>query len=517
MSTSVDPPARPASRDLTPPEVLTHEEFERRSTTYRYSMCRGIKIYDGTSEETHRETLQRIEYWKREVRRYQKTDSGALERNLFTPMKCSTNTVQGRISGVSFNEEDLIKKIPECPPPKNILSAVCNFGKYMQPGYEPPKKVNKSGRGRKPKPKKLTKRRTQGNGNSFNSQITFLVRCPEQEGRQYHIKLFRSGVFLVPYVRDPSLEDLVPSILILRDYIQNFFEDPIKVQMFYAVMRNYKCTIADPHLKVNLPKMVQNIKREKRPDNTQEFVSQMTKVYSKETQQRFLELLCSYNPMRVAEISYNPERCIYLMVKVQHYRLLSGKEGKTTMKLLTGGKINFDSANNGLEALELYYWAMYVYLKYRETSLVDERSIKNEYPDTSDDDEEPIYEGGGSQGGAEVTAISSIRSVLKKKPPKIKPKLRTIKPRGSSPAILRHKEVLAATSKPPKATKTTKATKSTKTASKPPKSTKTASKPPKAIKTAKTPKTTKATRSVSKPPKATTVGRFRYYADATKK
>lgn len=95
------------------------------------------------------------------------------EIDIFTSPVNTTNTMEGYLSNVSFHERDLIE---ELMPDDVMVLYKCNYGRVQYPGYVEPVKMKKTNRGRKKKEKKKKLRKKQGNGNEFNSQITFVVR-----------------------------------------------------------------------------------------------------------------------------------------------------------------------------------------------------------------------------------------------------------------------------------------------------------------------------------------------------
>ncbi len=151
-----------------------------------------------------------------------KTECVYPETHLFTQPVSTTNTMEGYMSNVSFHERDLIE---ELLPDQEIVMYRCNYGKLMYPGYSEPVKIRKTNRGRKKKEKKKKPRKKQGNGDDFNSQVTFVVRStlldePEdydEEGnaivspddKVYKFKVFRTGKVQLPGVRQHLIEDVI--------------------------------------------------------------------------------------------------------------------------------------------------------------------------------------------------------------------------------------------------------------------------------------------------------------------
>jgi hypothetical protein len=338
-------------------------------TQIEYEILDGIKIYKGTTVETRKQYESNITYLKSLV---------PYEDRLFTALQPSTLTAQGCMSNISFDESEIIHMLSE--PTGSILMIGCNYGEKLNKEYKIPKVVKRSGRGRKPKPKPKSKRRSQGSGKYFSSQITFLNRHPETDV-EYKIKLFRNGVFQVPGVKDPSMSDLIAPINILRDYLEYNFRENVQVLNFMAVMRNYKARLQDVKWHVDLEKLEECINREKSYMSFMPYINYTLATLPESRKQKCMKFIGKTNPMNIAEISYNTDRCFCLILKF--YRPMPGdKDKKTTVKLLKKGKINFDGGNSELEVKELYYWLEYIYHKYKDDILVDVASIKNEYDES---------------------------------------------------------------------------------------------------------------------------------------
>lgn len=331
-----------------------------------YDVINGIKIYTGTTVRSNALYTKNIEYLK-----------GLLgDSKLFTDIEPSTLTAQGSMSNVSFDEREIFDMLSD--PKDNILMIGCNYGEKFNPTYVIPEVAPRSGRGRKPKPKPKTQRKPQGSGKYFSSQITFLIKHPESS-IIYKIKLFRNGVFQVPGIKDPSMSDLVKPICILRDYLAYNFDEDVQVLNFRAVMRNYKSKLIDSTVHIDLEELEKCINRHK---SFQRFLPMLKKIL-KPIDPKFMDKTLKYigktNPLNIAEITYNTDRCFSLILKF--YRPTSSDmTKKTTVKLLKrGGKINFDGGNSELEILELYYWIQYIYTIHQKDIIVDVSKIKNEY------------------------------------------------------------------------------------------------------------------------------------------
>lgn len=343
-----------------------------------YVIKDGIKIFDGINQDvktTYERKISAMSSWVKE--------------KLLTPLQPSTLTAQGIMSGVHFDERNLIEILPN--PTGAILMIGCNYGELFNPEYKPVVKTKVSGRGRKPKPKKESKRKTQGNGKYFSSQITFLIRHPELN-TDYKIKLFRNGVFQVPGVHNPTMLDLVLPVKILREYLTGVFTTEIQIMNFTAVMRNYKSKLLDDNLHVCLERLEEIIVKEKSPANYKHTIDYMSSPLLDRHRDAVRAMMKFYNPLNIAEMTYNTDRCSSLIIKF--YRPSIADNGKkTTVKLLKKGKINFDGGNSQQEVDELYHWLEYIYTKYAAEILFDIHTITNSYAsDTSSGTGESIYD-----------------------------------------------------------------------------------------------------------------------------
>lgn len=178
---------------------------------------------------------------------------------ILTAFENSTSSVNGTLTGVSFHEEDL-STLMRCL--GNIVKIDCNFVHLIAPGYIPREPVKKSNRGRKKKERVRKNRKYQGDGSSFNSQITFTVlgtvvrlhkddkhkhsAVPLPDGmeritKEYKIKVFRNGSIAAPGVLREDLQDVIPPLREVADYLDIYLNSGIKVENIHSVMRNYKC------------------------------------------------------------------------------------------------------------------------------------------------------------------------------------------------------------------------------------------------------------------------------------
>lgn len=332
-----------------------------------FNTINDIKIYTGTTELSKKNILNSILYYKNHINENEK---------VFTELVPSTLTAKGQFTNINFNEEDIIDML-KIPNRGYILKIGCNYGVIINPNpsYDPPEeKLRTSNRGRKPKIKPKSKRKVQGTGKFFSSQITFEIYNPETI-KIYKIKLFRNGRFQVPGVEQPDMSDLINPINTLKDYlIDQFMDESIKVEYFISVMRNYICRISDPNILIRLNDLEILFKSQKDTESTIN--------YHKNIEE---------NTINMAEIQNNCERYFGLIIKFN--RPVPWKlDKRTTIKILRSGKINIDGGNSIEEIYQLYYWLEYTFIKYKSTILFDISKSLDDSTDYDTEGNESIYD-----------------------------------------------------------------------------------------------------------------------------
>lgn len=350
-----------------------------------YPQYGETKFYQNTPEHMR-------EYYRTRIESVKKMAGDII----LTPLKATTITVSGAftLTGETFHffEEKFMRILTT--PTGNIISIGSNFGKIMNPDYVPPVPQQKSTRGRKPKKKKESKRRKHGLGNEFQTQITFEIKNVAIN-RQYKIKLFRNGRFQIPGGQNPTLEDFIPPLLELRDFLRPTFGNNLELEHIAAVMRNYKCKLLDPKIFIDVIELQKCIDIEKRPATYAPYLWAMTMFMKENHMNRLMEMLQNFNIMHIGVNNYNADKCFSSIFTVNR-QFESGKilgKKHTTVKVLKTGKIDFDGAKCAEEVEEIYYWLQYVFKKYKEKVLVDITTIVNrEDPDTSDYSGESIYD-----------------------------------------------------------------------------------------------------------------------------
>lgn len=339
----------------------------------------GINIYTGTTKFSKLKIDADIKYYK---------DLIKPDKKIFTDLVPSTITAKGSFTNVCFNEEEIIGMLSE-PSGGYILQICCNYGVIINknPLYiKPPEKVRISNRGRKPKIKKISKRKLQGSGKYFSSQITFEIYNPESK-KIYKIKLFRNGGFQVPGISKPDITDLILPIKELQRYLQKeFLDENIEVKYFISVMRNYICRLKDNNLLIMLNELEILFKSQKDDDDNHpcyDLIDDITKKLNLSCSDEIKDYIGKkHNLIGIAEIQNNCERYFGLILKF--YRPVSWKlEKRTTVKVLRSGKINIDGANNIEDAFVLYHWLEHIFDQYRSSIIFNKNK---ESSDSSDYD-----------------------------------------------------------------------------------------------------------------------------------
>jgi TATA-box binding protein (TBP) (component of TFIID and TFIIIB) len=189
-------------------------------------------------------------------------DIGDIDNEIFTQPIPTTFTMEGFLSNVKFDEEQFIHLIE---PNENVVVLNCNFGKKIHHSYTEPVVVKKNKRGRKKKEKVQGKRKIQGSGKCFNSQITFIVRADTDtsgkpiirtEGMDphddlvYKFKVFRNGRLQLPGAKPILINDIIGKVTHVIDMLNKGLypneKDPsklISIININPVMKNYKFAI----------------------------------------------------------------------------------------------------------------------------------------------------------------------------------------------------------------------------------------------------------------------------------
>lgn len=141
---------------------------------------------------------------------------------IIDPIRPSTITVGGRFTNIKLHEKNDIERFRLYGAAHPIMLIGSNFGEILAEGFvKPGKKIKTTKRGRKAKPKD-PKKRIQGTGDYFNSQITFFVLSLIIAGKLYKFKVFRNGKFQVPGVLATDLSDIQTPLNELKKFLTEF-------------------------------------------------------------------------------------------------------------------------------------------------------------------------------------------------------------------------------------------------------------------------------------------------------
>lgn len=264
------------------------------------------------------------------------------------------------------------------------------------------KKPKNSTRGRKPNDQKKVKRKIQGTGKYFSSQISFEMYNHHNK-KITKIKVFRNGNYQIPGVKMPDMSDLLDSIILLKDYLNSIKSLTIKnatglidIPYIISVMRNYTCRLVNTNATIILSKLSEVLCSEKSLPlhktsfkNYMHFIKQLN--VSENTVYKIFRY-CNIGFYKISEISLNSERYPGLLVKF--LRPIPGKDGKKlTIKVLSSGKINLDGCTSELEVVEIYNWIQYIFIKYWSEIIFDANTVLDEVvSDDSLSSYESIYD-----------------------------------------------------------------------------------------------------------------------------
>ncbi len=164
----------------------------------------------------------------------------------------------------------------------NIMCIGCNYGEYKS--YEYIKlitPIKKSNRGRKKKDKKKTSRKRIGNGEYFNSQVTFTVKDPVKldiialystevvdsdaftllKSCMYHVKIYTNGKFQIPFVRDEDVNTVLPVVQEVVDIVAGYETvhktGQYSIKYIKSIMKNYRFSMTDDNLLIDLKMLKQ--------------------------------------------------------------------------------------------------------------------------------------------------------------------------------------------------------------------------------------------------------------------
>jgi TATA-box binding protein (TBP) (component of TFIID and TFIIIB) len=248
-------------------------------------------------------------------------------KTILTPLQHSTTTVEGRLSNVNFEEEYLIYAISTGG---RIKRLECNYGSLTEPGYTGHiKKRGDSTRGRRPKEKKESLRKKQGDGTCFNSQLTYTIQSDKIPYKVYKIKVFRMGIVHIPGGLDPEhLDDVKSALKPVEQSLSSCFCEDVHTEALYPIMINYKCEAINKDMQFDMWKLFKTLQAEQETPTTD---------------------------VKIISLKYNPERYPGVIFKFST-PTESNPNKKITIKVFKKTKINIDGAATPQTAAFFYKW-----------------------------------------------------------------------------------------------------------------------------------------------------------------
>jgi len=229
------------------------------------SLNRLLEICDSSDEDSDSDEFELLEDIPKttpdiynllidENRLKLKNENNKIESNIIHNLKSTTCIVECLLSNVKMNEEQFIN---ELEPDERIIELKCNYGIKTYKFYEKPIIVKKSNKGRKPKPKLEKKRKKQGSGSEFNSQITFVIKSSCIPNKEYQIKLFRTGNIQIPGARIDLIDDVIECIKYITVKVNQSLKSNVEIIGLYLTLKNYKSkfNVEDESQLINIKKL----------------------------------------------------------------------------------------------------------------------------------------------------------------------------------------------------------------------------------------------------------------------
>lgn len=277
-------------------------------------------------------------------------------------------TVDTKILNIKFKVDELIPDILNLISCENnnkfilhddILRIGCNYGEFKSKKYiELTTVVKKSNRGRKKKEKKESNRKKQGNGEYFNSQITFTILDSVNRTKFYHVKLYTNGTIQIPAVCNEDITtihyliDYIIEIIKHFDYIKINKDEDIVVNYedTRSTMRNYSFSPINQSLQIDLKKfhlVIKNFKyyydNDKNIEKNSEFYLDFvnTDLYKKYDTELSL--------IPISQIKFNDEKNSGLVIKF-HTPIESKLSKTTTAIIFASSKFSLYGCNDKNQA-----------------------------------------------------------------------------------------------------------------------------------------------------------------------
>lgn len=192
--------------------------------------------------------------------------------------------------GIKFEEEQLVKKITAKmlvavdTKKSQIIKVGCNFGEVKTIRFKEPIVTRTTNRGRKKQVQLKNKRKIQGTGKYFGSQITFFVQSNLSKFDVYHdptkkqgielykldkkqknadgewkiisyiyqVKIFRNGRTHIPGLRTEHDKEAKQVLRPILTFFSKMFDKKVKATLFKKFIQNYKsCIVEDVQYEID--------------------------------------------------------------------------------------------------------------------------------------------------------------------------------------------------------------------------------------------------------------------------
>ena len=287
-----------------------------------------------------------------------------VENDIINTMVMTNSALQGKLSNVAFIERNMKNTITRDP---LFINVKCN---YWELKFESPEFTNpfiipkvvptadiinttdiipttdvvpvivetvvvpvKSNRGRKKILRVVRLRKKQGDGSSFNSQITFHMRSPSYDAKEYKIKIFNNGSVQIPGLKKIDMvDDVVDCIEVIAKQFQNK-EGTVALVDLFPTMKNYKAAFCiGSNQLINLI-VLKNIFQNNKSDYESGVFTPIDSKFISNADQEHV-----YSVMFDAKYNREEETKITLLFSTP---TVKKPKKKLMVKIFFGGKINF--------------------------------------------------------------------------------------------------------------------------------------------------------------------------------
>jgi flagellar basal body rod protein FlgF len=313
-------------------------------------------------------------------------------------------TICGRFSNLLFKEEEMIKYLK---PTAEIPMICCNFGEVKFENFEySTEKPKKSNRGRKKKPKPEKKRKVQGNGKYFQSQISFIIPYilprelletkkfkdlipagttindqPIAAPKPFKLKVFRTGVITLADVKQQTLEIAIEKLKLVAEifntaikraeneggikinYIDQSIDNDVKLISLIPIMKNCEFSIFIKEKEyLDLKTMAEIINKEIRPQ-LQKNIS--FSILEANHPKNSTKIFIKFKTPNAAKPAKKMRVNLFQANKKLNKKNNSNEEQKHCIKINTLGGLEDKNINN------VFFTICNIFIKYRSKILLE--------------------------------------------------------------------------------------------------------------------------------------------------